>query len=354
MTSFVTEFGHEIPFVPQYFERNKGYAYYTKGTKLHEGLDVLKGDILPATAAAKDWVQFSSMYHFMERYGLLKPRRTGIDLGGAEGTIIRFLKASGFIEHATNLDIDDYTNIAGDDYFRLFVEILGQIDSGTGSSFDNIRESINQAKFAFDHFPGTPVTTGMRTKLPGSTDLDQFLHKDVLDATGTYDFVTSSFCFDYLDLDSALPKVRNLLKDDGLFIGFFEYWWWPVNSTGILGHFPYAGQRLSFADLERYYDQHHPDLINNLYFKYYYFHEGKQHPTIDDWFDLARRYDLRPIAAERIIPLRHKRLPDCPPQIFQHPWFDHREVLRDIHHLKPGVTVDDLFTSAFRVAMVPA
>ena len=175
---------------------------------------------------------------------------------------------------------------------------------------------------------------------------------DLMETTGQYDLVTSFFCFDYLEINKALRKVRSLLKTGGVFVGMMEYWWWPVNSTAILGHFPYAGQRLTFDDLVRYYSENHMDLMENLYSKYHYFHEGRQHPTIGDWFISARENGLRPIAIERVIPKSHpSRLPDCPPQIFAAPWFDHREVLRDIHYFKPDVTVDDLFTSAICIAL---
>lgn len=74
MPSFTTEFGHEIEFVPGYFERNKSYAYYTKGTQLHKGLQVLTGEPLGGGAPAKDWVQYASLVYFMERWGLMKKR----------------------------------------------------------------------------------------------------------------------------------------------------------------------------------------------------------------------------------------------------------------------------------------
>lgn len=301
MNSFKTEFGHTIPFVPGYFDRNKAYAYYAKGARLHEGLTEKKEPI-PFNAYLKDWVEFSSLAMFMLRFGLLgTPKKSGLDLGGAEGACIRLFKAAGFIEEAYNLDIDDYSSVFNDDKFREVVDLFRNYAKAVPKdSEDTIRQEILAAKWGFDHYPEAPYLAGLINQFPRDSNATDF-HMDVMDAPGTYDLVTSYFCFDYLDLNRILPKVRSLLNPGGVFAGMFEYWWWPINSTGIIGHFPYAGARLSFKDLERYHAEHHPDLIENLYFKYHYFHEGKQRPTVDEWFSIAKSHGLKPIAFERIV-----------------------------------------------------
>ncbi len=101
MDSFTTEFGHTIPFVPNYFERNRAYGDVAV-EELHPGLTVESNPLSPHFPA-KDWVSFSAMMYFLQRHDLLKRWETGIDLGGAESTCIRLLKATGWIKHATNI-----------------------------------------------------------------------------------------------------------------------------------------------------------------------------------------------------------------------------------------------------------
>lgn len=348
MDSFTTEFGHTIPFVPVYFERNSGYAKYAKSTKLHEGLTVVDGAPMNPGSVLKNWAEFSSVVHFMAKAGVLRRFGNGVDLGGASSACIRMFKAAGFIEHATNVDLDDYSKLGGDAFFRECFQFLRAFDS---TATPEMKEALQRAKNAFDTFSNVGLMDGIVSTLKRSPDLDSNLHMDLMETPGTYDLVTAFCCFDYLEINKALKKVRSLLNPGGVFVGVLEYWWWPINSTGILGHFPYAGARLSLDDLTKYYAEYHSDLIENLYFKYSYFHEGQQHPTINDWFAAAKENGLRPVAVERIMPSRHHRIPDTPYQIFSSPGFDHRDVLRDIHHLKPDVTVDDLYTSAIRLAL---
>ncbi len=228
------------------------------------------------------------------------------------------------------------------------------VEVHTGEKAELVRTAIHAQKYAADHFPGTPLLTGMVKDFPGSSALDANLHMNVLDAQGTYDFVMTVSCLDFFDLNEILPKVRSLLNPFGLFYGQLGYWWFPVNATGIVAHFPYAAQRLSLDDLGRYCTQYQPEFLPSLKQRYNYHHQGKHHPTLTDWFALARKHGLKPIAFERVMPKAHQRIRDCPPAMFKQPWFDHGEVLRDIHHLKLDVTVEDLFTGGFRVVFMAA
>lgn len=350
MQSFTTEFGHVIPFVPGYFKRNSGYAHYTKGTQLHDGLAKVEGTTLGFPQPLKNWVGFSALVHFLSRYGLLQPRKAGVDLGGASGTCIRLFKAAGLLDYSVNVDIDDYQHLVSEKFFAGMLPMLRDIEN-QGPDFHKL---VRRAKEVYDHCQNLGIGDGLVREFPREPTLDKNFHLDLMELPGTYDFATSLYCFDYFDLDRLLPKLRAILNPGGVFVGYVEYWWWPVNSTGIVGDFPYAGARLSLGDLTRYYTEHHPDLLPNLELKYNYFHQGKHHPTLTEWFALARKHGLRPLAVERVVPKTHHRLPDCPPRLFASPWFDEREVLRDIHYLKPDVTADDLFTSGLRIALTPA
>ena len=355
MNKFVTEFGHEIPLVQGYLESCGDFALnYYKQQDYDHGL--VKADNKPMDFGlpGKDWVNVSAMIHFMSRFGLLKKREKAIDLGGAEGTAMRLFKAAGIVEEATSVDIEDFSAQTGDGFFEDFIAFITNMNIYPGVNADRIRASISQSKHIFDHFADQPLESGLYVNFPNPPELDHDLHMSALEVTGKYDFVTVFSCFEYFDLDVALSKVREILNPGGLFVLQGEYWWWAVNSTGILGHFPYAGQRLSFSDLERYASEHQPELLDAIQTKYHFYHQGKYRPTITDWFGLARKHGLRPVAVHRAQAKQHHRLNLCPPTLFKMPWFDHREILRDIHYLNPSVTVEDLLTSAFYIAMEPA
>lgn len=352
MTHFTTEFGHTIPFVPGYFERNKAYAYTTKAAHVRsQETAFVEGEpnSFSVGALIKDLVQLSGMIEFLEKYGLLVPRKRGLDLGGAEGTVARLLKAAGLVEESANLDLDDYAKVTSDKLFDSFLSLIAEPQSALPPELERY---IADTKLGMDHHPDKPGLQGLFTRFTAPARLDRNFHMSVFDADGSYDLITAFLFVQFLDPDEILPKIRSLLAPGGLVAILTEHWWFPINSTGIVGDFPYTCQRLSYDDLCRYFARHHPDLQDNVWFKYYYFHEGKSRPTVTDWFDMARRHGLRPVAVERIQPTaRPLRMQDSPQDIFKADYFDHGEVLRDIHRLNPGVVVEDLFTSHLRIAL---
>lgn len=354
MTYFETKFGHKIEFVPGYFQRHLPYLQYmaTQESAFANQKSVRTGMRMPFTAPAKDFVNFSALMRFMNSHDLIRTFDRGIDIGGAEGTCIALTKASGLIEHATNLDIADYSSMVESDYFDEMIKFIRGLDLDQGTEAGHVRTALSKAKQSFDYYPEMPPPFGLYNDFPASATVDEFCHVDFRDATGKYDLITSYATFEHFELSMALAKVRDLLTDDGLFVCMDGYWWFPMNSAGVVGNFPYCSQRLCDDDLERYLTEHHPDMSEFALKRLQHIHGGER-LTINDWFSIARKNELRPIAIERIVPKYHHRIADEPSFIFLQPNFNHEEVLRDIHYSKPDVTVDDLFTSAFRIAMVP-
>lgn len=348
---FVTEFGHRIDFVPGYYEANNTFAASMPDSQFkrqERAIAIRSPQWKPEYAYSgchKDFVAFSYVAWFLQRWGLLRTWERAIDLGGAEGTFSALLKASGLAAHVTNLDLVDRSLVAPD--YQVFLESLAN------PSPDDI-ERIRKAKRVFDLFPEHPPMMGLYRKFPHRAAVDAFQHKDIHEASGKYDLVTALLVFDLLDLDAALAKVRNLLTDDGLFLCVDEYWWWAVNSTCIVGHFPYAVQRLTYGDLQRYVGEHHPHLLPSLEARYRYMYAGNTPPTVMDWCAVARRQGLRPIGVERVVARDHHRLGYPMPYILKQPWFNSLEIIRDIRHVKPDVGVDDLTTSIITLAMVKA
>lgn len=348
---FVTEFGHRIDFVPGYHAAHKPFidSIPDNHFKKQERTAVLSGpDWTPSriyTGCYKDLVAFSYVVWFLKRWNLLRGWKRALDLGGAEGTFSALFKASGMAEHVTNLDLVDYAAVAPN--YDKFVRSLA---TATPESLD----CIARAKNVFDLFPDREPMVGIYADFPHRAAVDEFHHADIYDASGKYDLVTTVGVFDLLDLDKALAKVRDLLTDGGLFVCVDEYWWWALNSTCIMGHFPYAVQRLTYHDLERYVGAHHPEVLPTLEARYRYMFDGKPAPTLTDWGAVAERQGLRVIGVERVIAKRHHRQVYAMPRLLKQPWFKPLEILRDIAHIRPGVGIDDLTTSIVTLAMVKA
>ncbi len=161
--SFTTEFGETIPFVPGYYERNSFYANFglTRSTILPEYYSgSVRTTPVPFYLVARDWVMFSSIIRFLLRSGLLSRWTTGIDLGGAEGTIIRLFRAFGLIRHATNLDLDDYSKVVDDAYFSRFLDKISRLETDKDADATSIKEAVMWIKWAFDYYPEFPLTGG--------------------------------------------------------------------------------------------------------------------------------------------------------------------------------------------------
>jgi len=356
MDHFITDFGHRIDFVPGYFERNKGYLQFIeqKSARAFTGEKYAYDETnMPFHVPAKDLVNFSGMLAFLNAYGLISKRERGLDIGGAEGTCAALMRGTGLIKHSTSIDLIDFTGRIEPNYFNDFVKFVRRVEADTSAMGAHTREMILRTKNSFDHYPADPLMHGLCLKYPQSAQVDEYLNESIYDASGKYDFISSYNVFEVLELDRALAKVRELITDDGLFAIQDGYWWYPINSVAFLGHFPYACQRLSNADLLRYCEIHHPDLLNGLRTRLSAIYEGKMRPTVNDWFRLAEKNGLRPVAMERIVAKNHHRIKDNPSLTFSQPTFDHQAVLRDARYIQPDVMVDDLFTSGIRIAMVP-
>jgi len=346
--SFTTEFGRTIKFVPGHFKANEPYvAYLDTHSHTHE-LTTLEQGKLSWANPAKDLVEFSGMMAFMQRFGLLGKFGNSIDLGGAEGTVSALLRSLGLVQHSTNLDLIDFTPQTGPDYFKEFLQLMYS-DSPAKAALE---KGIRKAKLTFDYLPDEPYLSGLFFGRPELAVVDRHIHGTVESATGSYDLISAFSCFEHLDLDGALAKTRSLMKPGGLFVSQNEAWYWVYNSLGVVGHFPYTAARLTHADIDRYLSQFHPTLVAGYRRRLEQIRQTQQRPTIKDWFDLGRKHGLRPVAVERVMPRQHPQIAPCPPNLFMKDYFDHREVLADIHMFEPNVSTDDLLTYAIRIAMV--
>lgn len=343
--SFTTEFGDEIPFLPGYFERNNFYAYYLKDIEFCDKQSPKTGtsDI---QGLVKRYVAFSAMVEFLSQINIPLGWKRGIDLGGAEGLTARLFKSAGFIEHATNLDLETYPNFS-DDVCRRFLRHVVMSDSPLDTELDR---TASRTRNAQQHALGQSGLAGLFRAFPNDPTIDQSLQANIFEHEAEYDFVTSNQFLQYFDPEKILPRIRRIMKTGGLMVGFLDCWWFPITSAGIVGHFPCSVQRLSRLDAERYWSEFHPDLAASFSRKYSYIHPGGLRPTASDWIELSARHGFQAIAVQRVVPQEHPHVREAPAAIFSNPLFDERGTLRDMRRLNPRVEKDDLFTAYFRLA----
>lgn len=352
MNSFTTEYGHEIAFVPGYYERNRFYADFARErwTNRRPYENEPPPTFISHHMVAKDWVLFSSLVTFLGRRGLTRRWRAGIDLGGGEGSVIRMFKAAGLVERAINVDIVDFSKVADDEFFRVFLRAIAT-PGWDKDPKHKVTEAINWAKIHLDLFPLSEPLTGLVTSFP-SDPIAENIVASVYDVEGQYDLVIANALLEFVDLDITLPKIRDILEPGGIFVGSLNCAWCPIVPSGLLGDFPYMFQRLTFSDAQRYLEQYRPEQLFNLENRYNWFHSGKYRPTLSQWFDIFLSRGLKVIGFERVSSIRSQRYKDTPAVLFKQPWFDHREVLRDARHINPGVTEDDIATTTIKVAAI--
>ncbi|MBY0431838.1 MAG: class I SAM-dependent methyltransferase [Rhodospirillales bacterium] len=298
---------------------------------------------------SKDLYEFLVFFEFLNRQGMRFNWQRSLDIGGAESTIARLTKASGLARDVACLDVRDARAGMSDSHFAQYMEYTRQ-------ERDRLRQGAPLASLPLlKFFPsfaaefGTHILNGqgLQALTCQPATLDTYYCGDIYNLNRSFDLITAFLCLSHFDLDALMAKVSDLLEVGGFFFFFTDYWWWPVNSAEVVGDFPYACQRLTEADLERYFAEFRPEEREQAMRRYRYFHHDKAHPTARDYIDAARRAGLEPVASERLMPKprSHLRTPFAPT------FFDLcgedvlGGVLEDIHQFRPDVELQDLRTA---------
>jgi len=183
--------------------------------------------------------------------------------------------------------------------------------------------------------------------------LREYIVDDVYNLDKKYNLITSFFCLEYFDHTKLFKKISTLLDEDDIFVLIDSYWWWPVNSSTIVGYFPYAAQRLTRDDFVRYVEEFHPDEKEGMLKKYDFFGNGlTDKPTLHSFITEAEKNDLSLIGYHRFMPFQDTQLrtPITPKILEECNDTNLNEVLRDIHEFRTDVNEEDLKTSQILIA----
>ena len=304
---FKTSFGSTIEFIPGFKDAHLKVRYSDIVTPYADMVPD-KGNMC-IDGFVKDAYEYALMIDFLEELGVRTRWKKGLDLGGAEGTISRMLRGEGRLKQAVTIDMSDAsssltTGIYARHWLRFkiacwvsrFSPALRRFLLGAGKWRGKRMSAM------FNHWGYWPPASSAfwNLKWKAVPRLDRYIAGDVYEHNDKYDLVTAFFCLDYFDIEKAFRKISDLLVDDGTFFMAVNYWWYPVNASGIVGDFPYCCQRLTREDFQRYFQQHHPEEAADALQRYDYFHQAKLRPTLNDFAEIAARNGLTLLGTKRL------------------------------------------------------
>ncbi len=341
--TFRTSFGREIGFVDGYFDAHRK-SYLADPARLFDNWP--RDRRMSFWGFSRDVFEYAVVVDFLAHLGLPMNWHRLMDIGGAEGTMARLFRGEGRAGHVTIVEANDQQFSLPDDLFMsLYGDFQGVVQGGMTDPRCRARGFLGMV----DQFGYHPPRSSAFYNLALRADpiVDQYWVRDLYGLKDRFDCITAFLCVPWFDLDRLLPKVYSLLSDSGVFCILEGNWWYAVNATMIVGDFPYACQRLTRDDLRRYFDENHPDETERVLKRYDWFHQGRQHPTLDDFVDIAHRAGFSLLGARRFTPVCdiHQKTPVSPLVVDRchHGYLD--EVLADIHQFRPDVRLTDLHTA---------
>jgi len=345
MTTFTTSFGRTIKAVPGYREAHSAWTSEQLFTSPPFGID----------GFVRDVYQYSIMRDFLSSYGISSWGRA-LDIGGAEGTLARLLRGEGRARWAGTVEIQDFSKrLSTAAFLRYWAKFqlatsaarcnpaLKRFLLGEGA-WKGRRLSPTFPEFGYYPPPNSIFWNLWLRHLPKA---DAYWVQDVYELQEAFDFITMLIALPHFDPQHLFRKVSELLVEGGVFFFLSDNWWFSVNSTRLVGLFPYVLQRLTKQDLERYVVEAHPDESQDWMRRYNYFHGGKLQPTLSDYISLAASAGLELIGARMLFPPHetHVRAAISPRRLNRNKETQLADVLNDVHQFRPDVQVTDLMAS---------
>ena len=352
MDTFTTSYGRTLKCDPDFLAAHTVVSDDVSGTQPTQ-YDVSKKYVqkMEISDFIKDKLEYDLLMGFVESLGQ-GPWKNAIDVGGAEGTMAYLLKAEGLAEHASVLEIRDMRDTLTPAHFKK-LELLLQGLKHIKHFNKKLQKKLFTSHMA--NFGYIPPKNSKFWKVPKyiyKAKVDDYIIGDFYEQSGKYDLITMFLCIQHFDVERLFAKVYDMLEEGGTYCFLVDSWWWPVNSSGIVGEFPYACQRLNKDDFKRYVETNAPNQAKSILTRYNYYHHGKQRPTIMDYIRLAEAAGLTLLGYRRLMPLEktHPKTPVNTRAVedFSDATLD--DVLKDIHQFRSDVTKTDLQT-AFTMAV---
>ncbi len=359
--TFTTSFGKNIPCISGYQEAHI-HARKSDTTPPPEGYEGMTP--FGIDGFIKDAYEYSIVIDFLDSLGVKKRWDRALDIGGAEGTVSRFLRGEGRAGWAANLELADFgKRLSTGRFLKHWIRYKTACDVARFSprmkrflvgedTWGGKRLTRTFAVFGYMPPPGS-IFWNMRLRAVPA--IDKFLVQDLYTVENQkFDLITSICSMPCFDAERKIAKVSELLPDGGMFVFLSDNWWFPVNSSLVIGKFPYVSQRLNPQDFKRYIEEFHPDDAEDWLGRYNYFHFGKQRPTLDDYIRMADRYDMELIGSRRLYPphLTHFRAAMTPRLLNQFEETRLSGILEDVRKFRPDVGMSDLMSNYHMAAFI--
>jgi SAM-dependent methyltransferase len=271
-----------------------------------------------------------------------------LDIGGAGGHHAALFRAHRLSRYSVSLDIERYDESRLIRWFFYYAHLLqSRINWCIGKARSTGKYGVNlpwgSSYYRFPIF-ARPIA-------------DEMVVDDFYALSEKFDVITSFLSMNHFEFRRFIRKVADLLNDKGVFYFVTDYWWYPVNSTGIVGRVPYAAQQFTLEELKDHFAKHLPDELPYLEKSYNYFLHGSR-PVLEDYVSICDENSLKLISVKRIIPNLKvsPRTPWTPKLMQEYEETQLTRVLENARRLDPRVSLLDLETGwvmgAFRKVTV--
>jgi hypothetical protein len=303
---------------------------------------------LSFAAFMKDAFYYSLMVDLFAKTGIRLKARRALDLGGAEGTIARLMKSDGVADWVQVSELYNMDRLLPDDLYRRHLRKWRVYSMMRRWGLPSEGRAVRPWLFdGLDYWPNkSDKFFNIANRGPGT--IDRYSLRDFYSLTGPFDLLTVFSVIDYLDPQAFFEKAGKLVEPGGHLFALLAYWWYPVNCSLVVGAAPYASQRMTRDAFVRHLEQHCPDEVANTMQLYDYFHQGRAHPTADDYIEMANKHGFELVAMRRLISRGGtvlKRTPLPPHILNQDPEYQLSDVLSEAQGHSPGVRLADLKTN---------
>jgi len=266
-----------------------------------------------------------------------------LDIGSGFAAMPRIVHVRNYAREVTALDLFPY-GVSALSNGRVRAMLAGLAAAGR-LGIRNLRGPIGKWEI---------VAARENFALPPLSSRGAFRYEvgDVFEHDGVYDWIHSSLTLTHFDHRKLFPKIAALLGDGGVFSFTVECWWYPRNSTQIVGRAPYICQRLTRDDLLRYFRDIHPEVELDHIREVYDYYSDPTYPTASTYIDSAAANGLHPIVVERHMNNRaaSRRAGIAPPYLEREVGEGARQALANIRRFRPDVALEDLYTSHYLLA----
>jgi SAM-dependent methyltransferase len=352
--SFTTSFGDEILYVEGYRDLFKGFDKQFSTPEHYERKNRVPSVQSPGGFIPR-FYRLAILLDFMASLGSDLNFGKVLDIGAGAAVQLRLLKGAGLADQADAIDLRDGTGDISDQQIKaLWQKIQNQMMLKKMFPFflERQRAPTNRGLYfgseneTYGYYIDSLYRIGLN-KVSSDLVLDNYYVQDINLLNQTYDTLFSFNAIDYFELDEIFENASRLLKENGTFAFIVNYWWYPVNATTIIGHFPYAIQRLCKDDFFGYLEQW--DLneteFNAVRERYEYF--SSSHPTVAGYCTAAQKHGFMNVGYRRLgsVELQNNRAIVSPSMLNRYNNTSLDEVLKNLHRFNSKVFFEDLNTS---------